>query len=37
MNKKSHNKVWYPTAGQARCGTTNCYVDARTGALIKDK
>ena len=36
-NEISHNKGSYPTAGQARCGTTSCYVDARTGALLEEK
>jgi len=31
MNKKSHNKASKPTGGQAACGLSNCYVDARIG------
>jgi len=34
MKKISHNKSSKPTRGQAACGLTHCYVDARTGALL---
>ena len=32
MKKISHNKSSKPTRGQAACGLTHCYVDARIGA-----
>ena len=32
-DKYSYNKASKPPAVQARCGTSSCYVDARTGVL----
>ena len=37
LEKITHNKGSKPTRGQAACGLTHCYVDARTGALLDKK
>ena len=33
----SHNKASKPTAGQARCGTTRCYLDTPLACLCYKK
>jgi len=35
MGKITHNKASKPTGGQAACGLSSCYVDARTGAHLE--